>query len=381
METALDHPGCPLPGAAPLIGDRPSRPDLLIVGGTGRSSGKTELACRLIRRHADSTPVVGLKVTAVERAGGDCPHGGTGCGVCSSLDRPWIVSRDEDPGTPKDTGRMLASGARRVYWLRALRPELADGAADLLRRVPPGWVGVCESTSFREVVEPGLFLLVRAAGHTPVKPSARAVAHLAERVVVSDGRSFDLDLDRISVVDGQWALRRETLAVVVGGVGDRRDGGRAAALRRTWASLGPQFDRIVAGAGAAAAGPFPAPPTGPPESPGEWCLVTLPLAGGVPPGLVNAMFRRRAGVDVVVALTGADDVHGCLALCRRGLLPEAISAIRLGSRAEAALRAHHTVRTLRWAAAGPATGPGSPQPAVVRAAPPVPACRSEAEAG
>ncbi len=213
-----------------MPGGRLYRPDLLMIGSFARNSGKTELACRIIRRHADEAPVVGLKVTTVERTDGRCPHGDTGCGVCSSHTVPWVVSRELDRESPKDTCRLLASGAHEVFWLRVRRSELAAGAAELLRHVPKGRLCVCESNSLRTVVEPGLFLQVRAADATHAKPSARAVAHLADRVVVSDGRSFDLDLGRISVVDGRWVLRREACAGVVGGTdcGDDsiRDGSR-----------------------------------------------------------------------------------------------------------------------------------------------------------
>jgi len=300
------------------------RPDLLLVGGSGRNSGKTELACRIIARHAPSEPVVGLKVTTVERTDGHCPHGGEGCGVCSSLDRPWIVTREMDSESPKDTCRMLASGARRVHWLRSLRSELVGGATELLENVQPGWVGVGESTSLRQVVEPGLFILVESTESAGLKPSARTVAHLADRVVASDGRSFDLELDRISVVDGRWVLRRDAWAVVTA-TDDGRPGADLA-IGRTRASLEPEFDRVLVGAedhGRARAG---VPWTAEPGPPPEWFLVTPPLAHGVPPGLVSALFRQRMAADVVVATFCELGRETGLALCRRERLREVIAA-------------------------------------------------------
>lgn len=356
MATERDHVNDPGTGERPADDGRRHRPDLLVIGATGRSSGKTELACQLISRQVDSTPVVGLKVTIVERADGSCPHGRAGCGMCSSLSEPWIVSRELDRESPKDTCRLLASGACQVYWLRVLRSELGDGAADLLTRVPSGWLGVCESNSIREVVEPGLFLLVRSAESRRAKPSARAVAHLADRVVVSDGRSFDLDLDRISVVDGQWALRRDACAVVVEGAGGRHQAGLSAALRRTRASLEPQFERVVVGPGTPGrsarwgAEPFPA------DLRHEWCLVTPPVVGGVPPGLVNALFRRRAEADVVVGVNRSAGRDACLALCRRTLLSEVIASLGQGVGVAAALGDRCVVRELRLGASGSESG-------------------------
>jgi hypothetical protein len=333
-------------GGAPFVDGRLYRPDLLLIGAASRNSGKTELACRLIGRHAASLPIVGLKVTTVERTDGQCPHGVAGCGVCSSLTEPWRVSREEAGESPKDTSRLLASGARWVYWMQVLRSELAGGAADLLTRIPSGWVGVCESTSLREVVEPGLFLLVRAAGSLWAKPSARAMAPFAEQVVVSDGRSFDFDLDRISVVAGQWALRREACAVVIDDAG-RPENGRSDALRNTQVSLEAQFDQVVAAPGTAARSALPEPKASQADAPEAWCLVTPPLAGGVPPGLVNALFRRRTEADVVVAATRSGDRDVRLALCRRNVLPEVIAGLGRGPEVVAALGDRRSVRELR----------------------------------
>jgi len=342
-------------GEASVVGGRLFRPDLLLIGASSRNSGKTELACQLIGRHAPSTPIVGLKVTAVDRVGGGCPHGVSGCGVCSSLREPWEITREVTGESSKDTSRMLASGARWVYWMRVLRSELSGGAADLLARIPSGWVGLCESTSLREVVEPGLFLLVRAAASGWAKPSARAMAPLADRVVVSDGRSFDSDLDRISIFEGQWALRRAACAVVIDGAGDRRqvDGGED--LRATCASLEAQFDRVVAAPGAAARGALPEPAATFPEFPDAWCLVTPPLAGGVPPGLVNALYRRRQELDLVVGVTRSEGRDLRLALCRPELLPEVIAGLGRGAEGVAALADRWRARELRL----PPTAPGA----------------------
>ena len=323
------------------------RPDLLMVGGTGRNSGKTELACRIIARHAPSEPVVGLKVTAVDRTDGHCPHGGDGCGVCSSLEVPWIVSEELDRRPTKDSCRMLASGALRVFWLRSLRAQLHRGAADLLSYVPRGWVGVCESTSLRQLVEPGLFLMVRSPDGSSDKASARKVAHLADRVVVSNGRSFDLELDRISVVDGRWVLRREGCAVVIGGADAGPGADRAAALSRTRASLESQFDRVVAGPRDPDPGRAAVPPAELSGRPDEWCLVTPLLSDGVPPGLVNALFRRRAKVDAVVAVTRSDDQDVVLAIARSEILPDVIATMKQGPDAVTALGDRCAVRVLR----------------------------------
>ena len=60
-------------------------PGMLMVGAVRRGIGKTKFACSLIKRFSSQCNITGIKVTTVEKADGTCPRGGSGCGVCSSL--------------------------------------------------------------------------------------------------------------------------------------------------------------------------------------------------------------------------------------------------------------------------------------------------------
>jgi hypothetical protein len=291
------------------------RPEMLMIGATGRNVGKTELACRVIRRHAAGKPIVALKVTTVERADGSCPHGGEGCGACSSLAESWCVTRELDVDSDKDTSKLLASGANEAYWLRVKHGALEAGAAGLLAHVPGGWVSVCESNSLSRVVEPGLFLQVRGASERTSKPSARTVADLVDVVVVSDGAGFDLPLDHLALLDGQWALRRDACLVVLGGTSSRAPD--LAPLRAQFTQIefvevpaDPDTDRVLLRALAVAST----------RSACDWCLVASPAARSIPAGIVNAMFRRRTGVDAVVARDSSDPSLPMLVLANSSVL-------------------------------------------------------------
>lgn len=300
------------------------RPEMLMIGATGRNAGKTELACRLIRRFASQAPIAALKVTAVEHTDGRCPRGGAGCGACSSLSQPWCVTRELDADTDKDTSKLLASGAREAYWLRVTREALDEGAANLLAHVPVGWPTLCESNSLSRVVEPGLFLQVRTASERTTKPSARAVANLVDRVVVSDGSGFDLPLERIALLDGQWALRREACAVVV--MADTPPAPSVlASLRAQFTQVEvasvPSRDRGHRGllrALAIALG----------RSAHDWCLVVRTGGAPIPAGAINAMFRRRAGAEAIVARGPSPHASDTGVLAHRGLVPRVAAALR-----------------------------------------------------
>jgi molybdopterin-guanine dinucleotide biosynthesis protein A len=181
--------------------------EMLMIGSAGANVGKTELACAILRKFAGNGKIVGIKVTAVQEKNGQCPRGGTGCGVCSSLEGVFCITEEKSGNTGKDTSRLLAAGAERVFWLQVLKEHLLEGLTALLDVIGPDAVSICESNSLRRVVEPGLFLMAKTADTKSWKHSAAEVKQYADRIVVSDGKSFDLDLDQIELIEGKWRLR------------------------------------------------------------------------------------------------------------------------------------------------------------------------------
>jgi len=177
---------------------------ILMIGSAGRKTGKTELACALIKKFSKDRDITGIKVTAIEERDGQCPRGGQGCGVCSSLNGNFYITEETDRSSDKDTARLLTAGASRVFWLRVMKTHLEEGLAALLDIIGADAVSICESNSLRQVVEPGLFLMVQGANQEVPKSSARVVMRYADRIVISDGDNFDFDIDRINLVNGKW---------------------------------------------------------------------------------------------------------------------------------------------------------------------------------
>jgi molybdenum cofactor guanylyltransferase len=198
--------------------------NMLMIGSSGSNVGKTELTCALLRRLGGDHRIVGVKVTAVGVKDGTCPRGGQGCGVCSSMDAECRITEETDRHSKKDTGRLLAAGADRVYWLRVMRTHLAQGLTALLRTVGRDAVLICESNSLRQVAEPGLFLMVDRTDCRSWKPSAQQVKQHADKIVLSDGGRFDLDLGRIQLVATRWLLTEDATAIVLAGGRSQRMG-------------------------------------------------------------------------------------------------------------------------------------------------------------
>jgi molybdopterin-guanine dinucleotide biosynthesis protein A len=197
---------------------------MLLLGSTGRNSGKTVLACALIRHLSRQLPVVGLKVTTIHGTGDVCPRGGEGCGVCSSLEGDYCVTLEKDTGTEKDTEKMVRAGAEKVYWLRVRAGKMDAAVGAIKDLIPPGTPVVAESNSLRLVVEPGLFLIMNPMGSTTIKPSAKRVLEFADRVVEGDEAAPGIDARGVFFEDGEFFLKREVTLLLLAGGGSSRMG-------------------------------------------------------------------------------------------------------------------------------------------------------------
>lgn len=227
--------------------------NMLMVGAMQRNVGKTEFACAIISKFSSQRDIVGIKVTTIEKANSGCPRGGDGCGVCSSLDGSYYITEETDSHVSKDTSRMLAAGAGKVFWIRALATHLRQATEALLEIIGTDTVMLCESNSLRNVVEPGLFFIVKAGDQKGCKPSAKSVLKYADRKISYDGDSFDIDLEDIALIEGNWTAKIEATAIIMAGGNSKRMGRDKSMLlvrgkpviEHIAEQLRPHFDQIL----------------------------------------------------------------------------------------------------------------------------------------
>jgi hypothetical protein len=126
--------------------------NLLIIAGTSTNTGKTTIACRIISELSDQ------KITAIKIT----PH--------FHEITPGLITIEESAGyalyeetvrdSGKDTSRMLAAGAARVYYVQTTDEKLAEVFARLTKLIPEGSPLVCESPALRNYAEPGAFIIM-----------------------------------------------------------------------------------------------------------------------------------------------------------------------------------------------------------------------------
>lgn len=141
---------------------------IVVVGGHSRNIGKTSVVCGIVAGLKE-TRWTALKITQYSH--GERPHDGSGCDHAGP-DR-WMAFSEEKLASPAhDSGRYLAAGAYRSFWLRTLRGRLADALPQIHQVLASSENVIVESTSLPGLFRPGLFYMVLDPSIPDFKPSA-----------------------------------------------------------------------------------------------------------------------------------------------------------------------------------------------------------------
>jgi hypothetical protein len=127
-------------------------PSLLLIAGRGTKSGKTSMACRIIRLLPE------LKITAIKIT----PHfHETTTGLFPiKEDTGYSIYEETDRSSFKDTSRMLMAGANKVYFAKVWDDHLPEVFHEIMKAIPAGTPVICESPALRNFVEPGVFIIM-----------------------------------------------------------------------------------------------------------------------------------------------------------------------------------------------------------------------------
>jgi hypothetical protein len=127
-------------------------PNLLIVAGTGTKTGKTTMACRIIGKFRKKE-IIAVKIS---------PHFHEKTEGLEEIEtgEGFAIYSETDPGSGKDTSRMLRSGASKVYLATVWDSDLAEVFKRIISKIPRNIPVVCESPALRKYYEPGLFIVM-----------------------------------------------------------------------------------------------------------------------------------------------------------------------------------------------------------------------------
>lgn len=173
----------------------------LIIGGTGRKSGKTSLAVSLISRYR-ARAVTAVKITPHR-------HPETSGLVIAAGNEHFTVYEERSTSGIKDTSLMLRAGAERVFLVTAGDGFIEEAFLSVRKLIPRGSPVIYESPSLRNNVVPDLFVMMRYENDS-IAGSKQNSRLLPFRDVVmtfleiEDGKADIIDLDD----DNNWYLKR-----------------------------------------------------------------------------------------------------------------------------------------------------------------------------
>jgi hypothetical protein len=145
--------------------------------------------CGLIRALPDFDWTA-LKIT--QYGHGICSHDGKPC-ECADPLHPVMISSESGAKPATDSGRYLASGARRAFWLRTAAGDLAEAMPRLRALLSEGGNFIIESNSLTQVLRPDFYVLVVNGANPDFKASCRRVIDRVDMVADTSGAPWKWD--------------------------------------------------------------------------------------------------------------------------------------------------------------------------------------------
>ena len=174
---------------------------LLLIGGATRNVGKTTFSCAVIENMGKTHTIIALKIKTIYE-GDDFFHGKDK----NPLKGKYRIIEEFDNKGGEDTMRMLKAGAKHVFRIKVKSNFLKDAFDELYQQIPENSFILCESNSLRKVLEPALFLMIKHKNLNEIKPSAKELEPLADKIIFTDGKKHNFDIRKIEIKNERWFL-------------------------------------------------------------------------------------------------------------------------------------------------------------------------------
>jgi hypothetical protein len=177
----------------------PYYPNILLVTGNGRNVGKTTFSCAVIE-HLKEEKIIGVKIS---------PHfhefDPEEEDVLYQKD-DIIIIEEHRKNTGKDSAKLLAAGAYRVFFIMAKDRYLNKAFRILIELAGTDYPMIIESAALRNTIIPSNFLLLSRPNRPQIKDS---IAHLMEYVdykIILDDEKTNLILENLSYSNSEWKI-------------------------------------------------------------------------------------------------------------------------------------------------------------------------------
>lgn len=157
---------------------------IVVVGGHTRNIGKTSVVAGLIA----AMPEMHWAAFKITQFGhGMCSANGEPCD-CETAEHTVAVSEERQGGdSTTDSGRYLAAGAARSFWVRTRQGDLSEAMPRIRKEIALAENTVIESNSILRFLQPDLYLSVLNPQTPDFKDSAKYFLDRADAVLVAEG--------------------------------------------------------------------------------------------------------------------------------------------------------------------------------------------------
>jgi hypothetical protein len=157
---------------------------IVVVGGHTRNIGKTSVVAGLIA----AMPEMHWAAFKVTQFGhGMCSANGEPCD-CETAEHTVAVSEERAGGdATTDSGRYLAAGAVRSFWVRTRQGDLSEAMPRIRKEIERAENVVIESNSIMRFLRSDLYLSVLDPETEDFKESAKYFLDRADAVLVAEG--------------------------------------------------------------------------------------------------------------------------------------------------------------------------------------------------
>lgn len=160
--------------------------NILLIAGTGQNVGKTLFASQVIAQHAKNFSVISIKIAPhFHRLNPDAQ-------IIEKGTNYAIIKKLNADGN-KDSQRFLTAGSKEVYYVQCMDNKLPIVFDKLMKLLPQDSPIICESGSLRQIMKPGIFLIINKKNNTQIKPQAIIDRELADKWIEFNKQKFDFD--------------------------------------------------------------------------------------------------------------------------------------------------------------------------------------------
>lgn len=172
-------------------------PNILLISGSRRNTGKTILACNIIQKWKEQEYIIAIKISA---------HNHDSATPLNLLHtEEGFTIWEEKTKTHKDSGRFLEAGAAKVFYIEASDDKFLDAFRFVLNLQGKGSLIICESGGLVKFIQPGVMLFIQHKDEL-IDTEKEYLRRLSDHIVHSDSPELTDPAMILTVKDHSWRL-------------------------------------------------------------------------------------------------------------------------------------------------------------------------------